>query len=460
MQKGLSPIKPVMNIYVILVASIAAIAGILFGFDTGVISGAILFIRHDFTLSPAMNGLVVGSVLAGAVVGSAFSGRFADYFGRRNVLIITALVFVVGTLGSAMAHSIQFLIIGRVVVGVAIGIASFTAPLYISEVAPAAYRGALVSLNQLAITLGILLAYLVDTVYAAQEAWRAMFAWGVLPAVILLFGMLFLPKSPRWLLLKGDELLSRRTLKKIRGHEDIDDEIEEIQNSIASKSSWRLLLRKWVWPAIGIGLGLGFFQQCTGINTIIYYAPTVFQLAGFSTASGAITVTSIVGVVNVMFTIFALPLIDRWGRRPLLVLGLSGMLLSLLMLSLAFHIGEGHALLKWMSLFSMVVYIACFAMSLGPIMWLIIAEVFPLEIRGLGTSLMVAASWLFNFLVAVTFLTLIKCFGETGTFLIYAAMSVFGLWFVIACVPETKGTTLEKIEVNLRAGVKSRYLGQ
>ena len=453
--------KSKLNFYVIMVATIAAIAGILFGFDTGVVSGAILFIRNEYHLSNLMNGVVVSAVLAGALVGSLLSGSFADYFGRRKLLIITSLIFIVGTIGSAMAFSIPSLIISRFVVGLAIGIASFAAPLYISEVAPPERRGALVSLNQLAITVGILLAYFVDMAYSSKlHNWRLMFGFGVIPAVILFFGMLCLPKSPRWLVLKGRIDEARKTLQRVRGVFFREEELIGIKNSLKEQGSWKLMFQRWVLPAVGIGLGLGFLQQCTGINTIIYYAPTIFEMAGFKSASGAILATTGVGVVNVLFTIIALPLIDRWGRRPLLLSGMVCMLFSLCFLALSFAFQNDIASLRWFALASMLIYIAGFAVSLGPIMWLIIAEIFPLEIRGFASSLMVSASWLFNALVAVTFLTLIQKLGQTGTFLIYGVICFFGILFIFFKVPETKGSSLEQIENNLRAGVRTVDLGK
>lgn len=446
--------------FVVLVASVAAVAGILFGFDTGVISGAILFIRKLFDLSPFMNGLVVSAVLIGALMGSGVSGRFADYFGRRNLLVITAVIFLLGTVGSALSVSVLELVISRIIVGLAIGVASFTAPLYISEISPPQYRGALVSLNQLAITVGIMLAYVVDAVFAQQGAWRWMLGMGVIPAFVLLFGMLFLPKSPRWLIRQGFNKLAKKTLQTIRRTENVDAELKDIQESIGEQGNWRLLLQKWVRPALVIGLGLAFFQQCTGINTIIYYAPTIFQIAGFKSDLVALLATSGVGAVNVLFTVISLFLIDRVGRRPLLIVGLIGMLISLLLLSIVFHFDTHTGMLRWFALGSMILYIMCFAISLGPIMWLMIAEIFPLEIRGLGSSLAVSASWGFNMIVALTFLTLVKSFGAQGAFFLYAMLSVFGVVFVITMIPETKGTTLEKIENNLRAGVRARDLGQ
>ncbi len=448
--------------FVILVASVAAIGGVLFGFDTGVISGAILFIAKEFHLSPAMNGLVVSAVLIGAVLGSVISGRVADYFGRRWLLIATAIIFIFGTYISALAPDIFWLVFGRIVVGFAIGISSFVAPLYISEISPVKYRGALVSLNQLAITIGIVVSYLIDYRFSHTGAWRWMLGSGVIPAFLLLVGMIFLPYSPRWMMLKGNSDKAREILRKVRGVDNVEEELMAIRRSVMeTHGGWNLLVQKWLLPALIIGFGLAFFQQTTGINTIIYYAPTIFRMAGFHSASAAILATLGVGVVNVLFTIIALPLIDKWGRRPLLLLGLTGMTISLFLLSIAFFQHDAASgMLKWIALGSMVLYIACFAISLGPIMWLIITEVFPLKIRGLGSSIAIASSWGFNMVVALTFLSLIKAISPGGTFLVYACISVFGLLFVYFVIPETKGVSLEQIEENLRAGKGARELGQ
>ncbi len=455
--------KAPMNAFVILISAVAALGGILFGFDTGVISGAILFIAPQFKLTALQNGMVVSAVLMGALLGSAFSGRFSDWFGRRNVLLVTALIFIVGTLASSWAPNIAVLIISRVIIGVAIGVASFVSPLYISEVAPPRFRGALVSLNQLAITMGIVMSYAIDHLFAATHAWRWMLGMGVFPAVILLIGLLFLPKSPRWMVLAGYSDKARSTLSKLRGTSAVDAELYSIQESLekATDGNWRDLLARWVRPAIMIAITLAFLQQCTGINTIIYYAPTIFKLAGFHSNSVAILATVGVGIANVLFTLIGLPLVDRWGRRPLLFIGLTGMAASLLMLSAGFHWQHSAgAWLPYLCLTAMVTYIASFAVSLGMIMWVVIAEVFPLHIRGLGTSVGVSISWGFNMVVALTFLTLIEKLGPSGTFLIYAIAAVVGMVFVYYKIPETKGCTLEEIEDNLRHGLPARQLGQ
>lgn len=451
--------------FYLIIAFIAAFAGILFGFDTGVISGAILFIRDEYHLSAQMNGIVTGAVLVGAFIGAICSGRLSDYFGRRKLLIADAIIFIVGTLLTVIAPSVFVLIASRIIVGVAIGIASYTAPLYISEIAPPNFRGALVSLNQLTVTVGIFLSYIVDFIFAHlashDHSWRYMFAAGIIPAAILLVGVLLLPFSPRWLMSKGYESRALETLHKIRGNEDnAHFELRKIKASLLFQSGdWKILFSKMIQPTLLIAGGLAIIQQVTGINTILYYAPTIFQMAGFHQASVAILATAGVGAVFVLATAFALPFIDLWGRRPLLLVGLTTMIVSLLVLSYAFHANTATPLIHTLAVLSIFVYVIGFAISLGPIMWLMIAEIFPLRIRGFGSSVATAINWGSNFLVTVSFLTLVQWVHQYGAFLIYAIVGVFSLLFIYYLVPETRGITLEKIEENLNAGKRLRYLG-
>lgn len=447
------------NYLIYFISIFAAMTGLLFGYDTGVISGAILFIRHDFHLTSFETEITVSAVLLGALIGSAFSGRMMDILGRRKALLFVAIIFVVGTLMTSLASNYFILIVGRALLGIAIGIGSFTAPLYLAEIAPQKIRGILVSLNQLTITIGILSAYIVDYYCAESENWRLMLGLGTIPAVILLVGSFFLPESPRWLVLKGFITEAHDILTRIRTL-NVQRELTEIKQSIEQKQgTWRMLFSKKLRSIVFISLGLSFFQQATGINTIIYYAPTILQMTGFNQASSAILATLAIGIFNVLFTVIALPLIDFWGRRPLLLIGIFGMFISLVAQCIAFYFPE-LTQLRWIAMGSMVFYIACFAMSLGPIMWLVISEVFPLEIRGLGISLAISASWAFNMLVALTLLTSIEAFGVSGAFSIYAIFCVLGVLFVYFFVPETKDCSLEEIERNLRNGKPVRELGQ
>ncbi len=449
------------NYFFLLITSVAALSGILFGYDTGVISGAILFIKTDFQLTPQTNGVVVSAVLLGALLGAIVSGRLVDHLGRKRLLITDAVLFIVGTIASAFANSIAFLIVGRISVGIAIGIASYVAPLYISEIAPTRYRGALVSLNQLAITLGILLSYIVDFIFVNHGGWRFMLGTGIIPALGLLIGMFFLPDSPRWLCARGLHTQALTILERIHGCvKTANHELANIQKNSTAHGSWKTLFTLHVKSTVIIGVGLAIIQQCTGINTIIYYAPTIFNLAGFAGPTSAILATIGIGLVFVLSTLVALPLIDTIGRRPLLLAGLLGMTVSLGLLSFAFYQPGTSPLLKWTALFSMLIYIACFGFSLGPIMWLIIAEIYPLKVRGLGCSIATAANWGSNMLVALTFLSLIEFLGASYTFSIYCALSILSVLFVYYLVPETKDITLEQMEENLRAGRYFKKMGQ
>jgi MFS transporter, SP family, galactose:H+ symporter len=438
--------------FVFTISAVSALAGLLFGYDTGVISGAILFVQEDFRLSNLHEEIVVSAVLLGAMIGAAIGGRLADRFGRRSVLIQVACLFILGALGTALAPGMLWLAIGRVVVGVAIGIASFTAPLYISEISPAQVRGKLVSLNQLMITIGILVSYLADYGLAGSRGWRWMFGLAAIPALILLAGLLFVPESPRWFIRQNLRDRAREVLAKIRQPFEIDPEIAEIEASLThQEGGWHELLSANLRPALVIGIGLAIFQQFTGINTVIYYAPTIFQLAGLQSHSAAILATAGVGVINVLLTVVALELLDRAGRRPLLLYGLIGMIISLALLGFAFLTRNPTPALAWTSVVCVMAYVACFAISLGPIFWLMIAEIYPLKIRSRAMGIATMANWGSNLLVALTFLSLLEFLGRPWTFWLYALVGVIAWIFVLRIVPETKGKTLEQIEAEWRS---------
>src|SRR3989344_1057481 len=428
--------------YYIFIAMIAALSGILFGYDTGVISGAILFIENEFPLTPAMNGLVVGAVLLGALFGALFSGKITDIFGRRRVLIIVALIFILGALWTAFAPSILALILGRIGVGVAIGVASYVGPLYISEVAPQQHRGALVSLNQLAITIGICLSYVVDYFFALSGEWRWMLGMGVVPGILLLLGMLYLPDSPRWIVSQGREEEAKKILMKLRSSERVvEKEIAAIKVTLKQEAThWKIVLSKTVRPVLWIGFSLAIIQQITWINTILYYAPTILKMAGFGSATVSILATMGIGIVLVISTLIALPLVDRWGRRPLLIMGLAGMAMGLGLLAWLFQSSTTiPPSLEWLGLASMLLYIASFSFSHGPIMWLMIAEIYPLQVRGVGASMATCVNWASNLLVTASFLELVQFLGARGTFLIYMVAAVASIVFIYFLVPETKG---------------------
>jgi sugar porter (SP) family MFS transporter len=436
-----------------LLVGIAALGGLLFGYDTGVISGALLFIRTEFDLSPTMQGLVAGIALIGAAAGAAFAGSLSDRFGRRLVLMVTGVVFVGGALIAALAPSISILLLGRVVVGIGIGFASMLTPLYLAEMAPARNRGALVSLNQFAITCGILVSYLVGYLFAQAGQWRWMLALGALPGAILATGMLVLPETPRWLAGHGHMAEAGAVLRRLRGAtSEAEAELTELRTDLRREgqlASWRELLNPVVRGPLIIGVGLAIFQQITGINTVIYFAPVIFQAAGISSASSAILATAGVGVVNVLMTVVAIQLIDKVGRRALLLVGLLGMAVCLVLLGLGFAIGGSSATLGWLTALSLGAYVGFFAIGLGPVFWLLISEIFPLYVRGRGMGVATIANWGSNLLVTVTFLELIVVLGRPGTFFLYAAMTAVAYIFTWSQVMETKGLSLEAIEAEL-----------
>lgn len=448
--------------YVYMVSSIAAITGLLFGFDTGIISGALLFIEKDFVISTELKEMIVSSVLLGAMIGSPVSGRLTDRFGRRKLMLITAGLFIAGTMIAALAVNVYGIIAGRLLIGFAIGMGSYTAPLYIAEIAPFELRGGLVTLNQLAITIGILCSYLINYAFTNIDgSWRWMFGIGFIPALLLCLGMFFLPESPRWLVRQHLPDNAKKVLRQLRGTDDVNDEINDIQKSLNMRqTSFREIFSPWVMPVLLLGAMMGLIQQVTGINTIIYYAPTIFQLAGFEDASSSILATVGIGVVNVLSTIAAIFFLDRLGRRPLLLTGLAGMGITLAGLSLAFYIGADSPMLRWIAMGCTFLYIICFAFSLGAMLWLLVSEIFPLEVRATAMSVAILSCWFWNFVVSATFLTLLNAYGPSLTFLGYTIMCVFSLVFCYYKVPETNGVTLEQIEENIRKRLPLREIGQ
>ncbi|WP_101295470.1 sugar porter family MFS transporter [Halegenticoccus soli] len=455
------------NRFVYVTAALAALNGLLFGFDTGVISGAFLYIREAFEMTSLfgiamdpswVQGLVVSGALIGAVIGAATGGYLADRIGRRRLILIAAVVFFVGSLTMAIAPNVEVLVVGRVVDGVAIGFASIVGPLYISEISPPKIRGSLVSFNQLAITSGILASYLVnyavsyfvDSVLTGELAWRIMLGTGMAPAVVLLVGMLFMPESPRWLVERGRESAARDVLSRTRDEAGVEAELNEIkQTEEIQEEGLSELFEPWIRPALVVGIGLAAFQQVTGINTVIYYAPTILESTGFGN-SASILATVGIGVVNVAMTVVAVLLMDRAGRRPLLMVGLAGMTVTLVVLGAAFFLPGLSGVVGWAALASLMLYVAFFAIGLGPVFWLLISEIYPLKVRGSAMGVVTVVNWLANLVVAQTFLQLVDAFGQSGTFWLYAALSAVALVFTYFLVPETKGRSLEAIEADLR----------
>ncbi|MGI4857646.1 MAG: sugar porter family MFS transporter [Janthinobacterium lividum] len=438
--------------HIVIIAATAALGGLLFGYDTGVISAALLFLRTAFHLSDFMVGVVTSIALAGAAGGAAIAGRLADHFGRRPTLLWTAGVFLAGAVVSACAVNLPMLLAGRLLVGIGIGGSSMLTPLYLAEIAPAKTRGALVSCNQLAVTLGILVSYLVGYALASSGSWRWMLGLSAIPGMLLGLGMFLLPETPRWLAGHGHTDLARASLRRLRGAKaNIDAEVTQLKadlrsddkTSIQKQTSKKDRLAQRL-PLI-VGVGLAIFQQVTGINTVIYFAPMIFQAAGLSSASAAILATAGIGVVNVVMTVVAIRLVDHVGRRVLLLWGIGGMGVSLTLLAFVFLFGKGPVL-SWLTAASLTAYIGFFAIGLGPVFWLLLSEIFPLAIRARGMAAATIANWLANLAVALTFLNLTALLGRPGVFFAFAALSFVALAFTYRLVPETMGLSLEAVD--------------
>jgi len=437
--------------HVALSAGVTALGGLLFGYDTGVVSGALLFVKKDFGgLSSFQEELITSLLLVGAVVGALAAGRVADLIGRRLTVLITAAIFVVGVLLAAFTPTFPVLLVARIVIGLAVGSASMVVPLYIGEVVPPRVRGGLVSLNQLAITAGILVSYLIDYGLSGSANWRLMFGLAAIPALLLFAGMLFQKESPHWLIRQDRIDEARDVLKRVRNEDDdIDGEIRDVQEVSRKEAGVRELLSPSIRPLVFVGVMLAVFQQITGINTVIYYAPTLLQGAGFG-SSAALLANVVNGAVNVGMTIVAIWLLDRAGRRPLLLSGTAGMAIGMAITACAFLGGENlHGALAIVAVIGLLVYTGSFAIGLGPVFWLLIAEIYPLRIRGAAMSVATMANWGANFLVTVSFLTLLNAINGVGVFFLFGFLTLVALAYFWRKVPETKGRSLQEIEREL-----------
>ena len=442
------------NALLIRVSVIAAIGGLLFGYDTGVISGALLYIKKDLHAGSFEQQAIVAVLLLGAMFGAMMSGFLADRISRKWTKVISGCIYVVGALGCAFSLNAEMLIGFRFLLGISVGTASFVSPLYISEVSPPRVRGGLVSFNQLAIVSGILLAYLVN--YAFKDftnQWRWMLGVAALPGLALAVGMLTVPRTPRWLSMNGRKDQARDVLERLRsGDENADigaemDDIEEA-NEREKGASVRDLLQPKFRPLLVVGLGLALAQQFVGVNTVIYYAPTILSDTGIAN-SAALAGTVLVGVTNLVFTVIAVLLLDRVGRRTLLITGTVGLLLALLVLGTYFASSTLQSDYGWLALGGLVLFIASFAIGLGPVFWLMISEIFPIGVRGQAMAVCTIVNWGANFLVAQTFLSLGKAITQQGVFFLYAGLAVVSVVFFALRVPETKGRSLEDIQDEL-----------
>lgn len=422
----------------------AAVGGLLFGYDTSVISGAVLFVRAHFHWDSFTTEMAVSTVLAGALLGAAAGGYLSDRFGRKPLQIANAVLFAVFAILTGLADTTPLFLVGRFMVGFAVGVTSMITPLYISEISPPAIRGALVQLNQLMISVGVAVAYGVAWLLSRSGNWRMMFISAVLPSVALLISLVFLPESPRWLASKGRLSDARSILSRLYGPSETEVAMAQFATVIqADKVKLRdLFLRRFRKPLLA-GIGLAVFQQITGVNTIIYYTPIIMETAGFHSASGAILATFLIGSMSVLFAIGAMPLLDRAGRRRLLLISTSGMFACLVLLGYCFglpHVPRATVIGTFLS------FLAFFQVGLGPVFWLLISEIYPTRVRGQAMSLASVTIWASDWLVALTFLTLLDHFGARNLFWLYGLACIGAFIFSFYFIPETKGRTLEEIE--------------
>lgn len=440
--------------FVYVAVGVAAIGGLLFGYDTGVISGAILFIQKQYALSATMEEVVVSSVLVGAIIGAVIGGALTDHYGRRKMIILAGIIFTISALGTAFSPSVNWLIAGRLISGIGIGIASFISPMYIGELVPAKVRGSLVAVNMLAITTGIVVAYLVDYAFSGNKEWRYMFGLAAIPSIGLVIGMWILPDSPRWLISKSKVKEAKQVLQRVRTDDDVTPEITDIQKSMEKqgKGGIKGLFQHSLKMPLIVGLGLAIFQQITGINTVIYYSPTIFKFAGINGAGPAILAGA--GLTGLMwcFHVLAIFLIDRVGRRPLLLTGVAGQIIGLSILGAAFQFPQLASFKSYVAIGGLSIYVACFAFGLGPIFWLLISEIYPLKVRGAAMSAVTVTNWAMNLIVALTFLSLVSVLGQAFTFWLYGLIAIAAWFFFYKLVPETKGESLEQIEEHWRSG--------
>jgi sugar porter (SP) family MFS transporter len=445
-----------------MAAGIAGMGGLLFGYDTGMISGAQVFIEQDFDVSASGIGIVVSAVTLGALVGALLSSGLTERFSRRGLIVVSAVVFIIGAILAAAAPTLFVLVVARFVIGLGIGVASTIVPLYIAEIVPVRSRGSMVALFQLAITAGILIAYLVNAAFADDGEWRAVFALACAPATLLLFGMLLLPESPRWLVARGRVDDAHHVLDEVRDPQD-PATAQELSDIVGLVEADRARPRQSILQALSsplartilvVGIGLGIFQQITGINTIIYYAPSILAKAGLGTETSIVT-TAGIGALNFSATVVALMVVDRINRRTILLAGMAGMTLSMALLATTFAIDDFGGVLRWVAVGSLFSFIACFAVSWGWGFWVMASEIYPLFIRGEAISIGNAIQWGANFLISLLFPILLSSWGGAAVFYMLAGFGALALVFTQRLVPETRGKTLEEIEAAWRrkAGV-------
>jgi MFS transporter, SP family, xylose:H+ symportor len=442
--------------YVVLVCLVATLGGLLFGYDTAVIAGAIGFMKARFGLDATGEGWTASCALLGCVIGVSVAGPLGDRLGRKKLLLLAGLLFGVSAVGTALPPTLAWFIVFRILGGVGVGAASMASPMYIAEIAPARIRGTMVSVNQLAIVTGMLVIYFVnywiagrgDEAWNAEYGWRWMFASGLAPSLLFLGLLLFVPESPRWLVKQQRGAQAREVLTRVNGRAAAEVELRSIEDAIAREgATLGQLLQPGLRMALAIGVVLAVLQQVTGINVFLYYAPEIFKKLGAGT-DAALLQTITVGAVNLLFTLVAIYTVDRWGRKPLMVTGAAGMGLCLLAMGWASYCQQTDL---W-ALLCILGYIACFALSVGPVTWVVLSEIFPTRLRGRALGLATFCLWTANFIVSQTFPMmnenrwLVDRFHHAFPFWVYGALCFVEVLFVWRFVPETKGRSLEEIE--------------
>lgn len=451
------------NYTVIMTSVIACFAGLLMGFDSGVISGALPYIQQTFHLEKSqvfLMGFIVSAVPIGALAGVIISGPIVHYWGRKHSIILSGMLFIAGSVIAASAPDVDIVIIGRLFMGLSIGLATMAVPLYLSEIAPAAKRGAVITTFQLAIAFGLLLAYSINYGFATHENWRLMFLFGGALGILLVIGMCFMPYSPQWLMQQGKEQSARKALLKIRNTHEVEDELSKIK--ITATNECKPFYHLFYKPYLKLTLfssGLFMFQQLSGINTVVYYTATVFKFAGFRTTKDAIFASILIGMIAVISTSLSLILTDIIGRRKLFFIGFIGLILSLLLMSL-YYLGVIGKMEIYVPIIAISAFIFFFSISIGSGPYIMMSEIFPLEIRHAGVSMASISNWGFNIIVSETFLGLVYYLSAGYTFLLYAILSMVGLLFVYLYCPETKGISLQEIEGHLHENYPLRKLGR
>lgn len=436
------------KLFTYFVIACAGLGGILYGYDIGVISGALLFVQKTIPMTDQQTGFIVGAVLTGGLVGTLITGPLADWFGRKKMILLACLVFIAGIIMILISNDLITLFAARLLLGVGVGVVAVAVPLYLTEIVPAYIRGRSVTIFQLLLTFGILLAYFVDLLFTPSGNWRGMFAVILIPASLLFLGMLFLPETPRWLLSKNKVEKAQTVLLKTRSRVEAQDEFNQIKESLkTTENSWKTLFSKVFWLPLVVSLLIATFNQLTGINVLLQYAPLVIKNAGLESALGSMFGTVGIGFINFLATILAFFLIDKFGRKRLLIIGTAGIIISYLYLGFLPHFFPVGKLQAELSLLGFFGFIFFFAIGPGVVVWLAMSELLPTKVRGKALALALFVNSLAAAILSTVFLSIKDALGLSGTYFLFAGFTI--IYFLVACflLPETKNKSLEEIQL-------------